>query len=97
LFCRKLKFNIYVPNSFTPNGDGLNDEFIVKGTHILDFKMQVYNRWGELVFETDDYKNGWDGKFKGSNCPVGVYFVILNVKGTSTQKKNFSTTVTLIR
>ncbi|MEA3494747.1 MAG: PKD domain-containing protein, partial [Bacteroidota bacterium] len=95
--CVETPCNLYIPNSFTPNGDGLNDEFIVKGTYILDFQMQIYNRWGELVFETNDYKKGWDGKYKGSNCPVGVYFVQVFAKGTNSQKENFSTTVNLIR
>ncbi|MFM7823077.1 MAG: gliding motility-associated C-terminal domain-containing protein, partial [Bacteroidota bacterium] len=49
--------NIYIPNSFTPNGDGLNDTFGAIGEAIGEYTMQVFNRWGQLVFESSSYKN----------------------------------------
>ena len=65
---------IYVPNAFTPNGDGLNDAFKANPVGLSRFVMlQVYNRWGQLVFSTADPKQGWNGSFKGSPQPVGVY------------------------
>ena len=65
----------YVPNSFTPNGDNLNDVFMAQGTgwNESTFQLKIYNRWGELVFNTNDYKNGWDGKLKNKILPNDVY------------------------
>jgi len=64
---------IKVPNAFTPNGDGLNDEFRIMNAGILELmEFKIYNRWGELVFETNDITKGWDGTFKGkaSECRI---------------------------
>lgn len=65
---------IYVPNAFTPNGDGLNDEFKPVLENIAHFKMWIYDRWGKLVFETSDPDNGW--KAKNYNAGVYVYKII---------------------
>lgn len=72
--------NYYVPNAFSPNGDGLNDIFraIPVGIAQTDY-FRVFNRFGELVFETNQWLRGWDGKFKGKTQPVGTYVWI--VKG----------------
>ncbi len=59
-------FAIYFPNAFTPNSDNLNDGFTAKGHGIKDFKMWVYDRWGHLIYETDDITKPWDGKDKNS-------------------------------
>lgn len=65
---------IYFPSAFTPNNDGLNDIFqaTVFGRW-RSFKMDVYDRFGELIFSTTDYKKVWDGKIKGMPGSVGVY------------------------
>ncbi|MGB1039594.1 MAG: SBBP repeat-containing protein [Flavobacteriales bacterium] len=67
-------FNFSIPNSFTPNGDGLNDYFIHSGFGIDTEKyiFQIFNRWGELLYQTNEHK-AWDGKFKGQEVPDGVY------------------------
>ncbi len=87
-----------LPNIFTPNDDGLNDQFeaITKGDYD-DFYIDIYNRWGRLVFESRDTRFQWDGKDKqGQLCPDGVYFYIARttVKGTY---QDYRGTVTLIR
>lgn len=65
---------IYVPNAFTPNGDGVNDLFRVRGgAGIQEFLLQIFNRWGELVFETTDIQQGWDGTYRGKPQPPGTY------------------------
>ncbi len=67
---------IWFPNVFTPNGDIHNPVFKPEGVNIFDFRMMIFNRWGQLVFETNDFEAGWDGTFKGKECPEGVYFWI---------------------
>lgn len=71
----KLINTYFLPNAFTPNGDGLNDQFLPVGVLIgaTDYKLRVWTRWGELIFETDSPKAGWDGSFNGSDSPGGGY------------------------
>jgi len=57
--------NIYIPNAFTPNGDGINDVFKVRSGILRAMHLEVYNRWGNKVFESDDINKGWDGTYKG--------------------------------
>ena len=59
-------YAIYLPNTFTPNGDNKNDIFKVEGENIgmLNFSFEVYNRWGELIFFTDNPYQGWDGRVR---------------------------------
>jgi gliding motility-associated-like protein len=66
---------LFIPNSFTPNGDGLNELFNPVGNNdnIIEFYFAVYNRWGELIFETRDRNKGWDGTMNNQNVQIGVY------------------------
>ena len=91
--------DLYIPNSFTPNGDGRNDEFKVsfgKPTSYFDFK--IYNRYGQKVFESNDRYKGWDGKFKGFSQPMGTYIYVLTYALQSNDLfNNLNGTVILIR
>lgn len=64
---------LYVPNCFTPGNNGINDIFAPKGTDITDFHMMIFNRWGELIFETNDLSTGWDGKCRNTFVQQDVY------------------------
>ncbi|MGH1339483.1 MAG: gliding motility-associated C-terminal domain-containing protein [Aureispira sp.] len=64
---------VFIPNAFSPDGDGYNDELRVEGNNITTITLAVYNRWGEQVFETQDQGIGWDGRFKGTDLPPDVY------------------------
>lgn len=68
--------NIYIPNTFTPNGDGENDILFVRGTNIINLKFYIYNNLGERVFESESLHNGWDGIFRGDKqkSQVFVYY-----------------------
>jgi len=88
---------IYVPNSFTPNKNGVNDFFKAEGTEIIAYNLQVYNRWGELIFETNDMSKGWDGKFRNQDCPMDVYIWIVNYTGARENAKVLWGNVTLLR
>ncbi len=63
----KPSYVIYIPNAFTPNADGLNDGFGAKGVGIEKFEMQIYDRWGHVIFQTDDITKTWDGTVKGTD------------------------------
>jgi len=66
---------MYVPNTFTPNGNNRNDVFYVYGTGIVEFKMQIYDRWGMLLFESTSMTDGWDGTFMGNKVQQDTYVV----------------------
>jgi gliding motility-associated-like protein len=69
-----------LPSAFTPNGDGHNDTLFVKGGPFKSMYFRVYNSWGEVLFESTKQENGWDGTYKGSKVPLGVYVWILDVE-----------------
>jgi gliding motility-associated-like protein len=73
--------DLYVPNSFTPNGDTKNDLFKASyGDNVTEFRLQVYNRYGQIVFETRDKNKGWNGTFLGSKQPFGAYAWMIQYK-----------------
>ena len=91
----------FLPNAFTPNDDGINDLFKGKGifTGMADFKLQIWNRWGELIFETTDPNVGWNGqKFNTSGqSPEGVYLCIVGYTGPRGEKIQLRSYATLIK
>ena len=79
--------NIWVPNSFTPNGDGLNDIFKAESSaSVKEFNLYIYNRWGQLVFESKNISMGWDGKFFGEEAQQGVYTWVLTFQSDNSRK-----------
>lgn len=69
---------IGIPTAFSPNGDGLNDEFKILKTHnFLLTRFKVFDRWGQIVFETGDIHAGWDGTYEGERQPIGTYVFII--------------------
>lgn len=89
--------DVFVPNTFTPNGDGFNDIMYARGYKLGEIYFAIYNRWGEMVFETTDKNIGWDGIYKGRPADVGVFGYYIKVKcynGIETFKKG---NITLIR
>lgn len=88
---------VFVPNAFSPNGDGLNDVLYVRGDILVDIEFAVYDRWGEKVFETKDKTIGWDGTFRNKMCEPGVYVYYLQATCISGIKNIIKGNVTLIR
>jgi gliding motility-associated-like protein len=86
---------IWFPNAFTPNSDGLNDTFHPIGIGIEKFSMQIFNRWGTMVFETSSPENGWDGTYKGSLCPEETYVFKASYE-ISGEIKQVNGTITLL-
>ncbi|MDX5320781.1 MAG: gliding motility-associated C-terminal domain-containing protein, partial [Bacteroidota bacterium] len=73
ILVNRCPYYIIFPNSFTPNGDYLNDVFRAKAEHILEFNLIIYDRWGAVVFKSDDVEFGWDGRIKGEPAQQGAY------------------------
>ena len=65
--------SIFIPNTFTPNGDYKNEVFKISGDNILEFKILIFTRWGEIIYESDDMDRPWNGKHKGKPVPTGTY------------------------
>ncbi len=74
--------SLLVPNVFTPNGDGQNDEFRVAYKSIISFEAWVYNRWGRKVFYWNDPQKGWDGNINGKKAVPGPYFYVMKATGS---------------
>jgi gliding motility-associated-like protein len=90
---------IVIPSAFTPNGDGLNDIYKILATKNLTLKsFTIFNRWGELVFSSNDISIGWDGRFKDREQPIGTFvYYIEALKISNKDNYNITGTVTLIR
>ncbi|RDB06223.1 PKD domain-containing protein [Runella aurantiaca] len=71
---------IYIPDVFTPNGDGNNDVLNVFGDHLTDFELKIFNRWGEVIFYTNDINQKWDGSYRGSVYPPMSYPYVVSFK-----------------
>jgi gliding motility-associated-like protein len=71
---------IYVPNAFTPDGDGVNDIFKIYGRGFKTFRLIIFDRWGEKIFETIDPNSGWDGTYKGKELTPGVYVYYVDIE-----------------
>ncbi|MFN4233666.1 MAG: PKD domain-containing protein [Bacteroidia bacterium] len=92
------EYRIFIPNAFTPyNNDGLNDTFIPVMMGIKWFNMKIFDRWGELIFETDNPEQGWDGTFKGAKPKQDVYVYLVDVINVFGKRESFTGHVTLIR
>jgi gliding motility-associated-like protein len=76
---------LWMPNIFTPNGDAFNQRFLPKilAGEILEYSIEIYNRWGKMVYNSDDINEGWDGALfnRGNDCPEGVYFYVVRYTG----------------
>ena len=91
-------FTLIVPNAFTPgNQDGRNDVLYADGIGIKEFRIVIYNRWGKLVFESDDINKGWDGTLNGQLVQDGVYVYYANVVSYSGKSTSRSGSITLIK
>ena len=94
-------YTLYVPNAFTPNGDGLNDVFYAYGTNLQEFQLIILDRWGLKIYETTDLHEGWDGTYRGRDAQLDVYVwkVLYTVETLEGNMKNNEMigTVTLVR
>lgn len=87
---------VFIPNSFTPNGDGRNDVFRIYSNLVTSMDMKIFNQWGQQVFATTALNDGWDGTYKGKPQPMGVYIYAVRVTlvdGTESVRKGSVTLV----
>lgn len=90
--------DVIFPSAFTPNGDGNNDVlFALGGLRATDVSIEVWNRWGQLVFSTNDLSKGWDGNFNGTPAHTGVYAYLIKFTSVEGDKKRSKGNVTLLR
>ena len=82
--------HIYIPSAFTPNGDGINDTFGAKGEGIQNYHLYVYNRWGQVIFESTNPNQQWDGKYAGQPAEQGTYVYQLFASGVGDKGKTGS-------
>jgi gliding motility-associated-like protein len=99
--CVKDQLIIYVPNAFTPDGDGLNEVFLpilTAGYKPGSYELNIYNRWGERIFSTQDENEGWDGTYRGNPAQIGTYTYTIRLKDSMNNKVyTFDGRVSLIR
>ncbi|TDH25495.1 PKD domain-containing protein [Segetibacter sp. 3557_3] len=93
---------LFIPNTFSPNGDGANDVFYVRGRSMSIQSMQVFNRWGELVFDrknisVNNAADGWDGTFKGRKADAGVFIYVVTVSCSAGKPLKYTGNITLIQ
>ena len=89
---------MFFPNAFSPNGDGLNDVFEIKGTPIADFNLYIYDRWGGQIFSSHDFETKWEGNnMSGDPVPAGVYLYQVTGSDYLMQPISFKGTVTVVR
>ncbi|MFT7589385.1 MAG: gliding motility-associated-like protein [Limisphaerales bacterium] len=100
-YCRTIDIEfdgiVDVPNAFTPNGDGVNDQFYLGGFGMESVKFRIFNRWGELVFETNNPGQGWDGTFRGIAQEIDVYIYTVEAFFANGRKEELKGNVSLIR
>ncbi|HXB08561.1 MAG TPA: gliding motility-associated C-terminal domain-containing protein, partial [Puia sp.] len=95
--------NLFMPNTFSPNGDGVNDVFYPRGKSLYNVQsLSVFNRWGQMVFQRRDFpanteNMGWDGNFNGHPAPADAYVYIVEVICENAQVVAIHGTVTLLR
>ena len=87
--------DVFIPNAFSPNNDGYNDELGVYGNCINEVVFRVFDRWGAMMFEGKETKDKWDGKFKGTPVSTGVYIyqLIAKLKNGETVSKTGNVTI----
>lgn len=86
-----------VPTAFTPNGDGQNDLFLVRGGPFKTMNMRIYNNWGQFIFESNNQLEGWNGTFNGTEQPIGVFVWVVEVEMLNGKKIKKTGDVTLLR
>lgn len=90
-------FSIFIPNAFTPDGDGINDSFGAIGYGITEYNMYIFDRWGELIFESHKYGENWNGTTSGKESQIGVYPYRIDIKDINLKPHSFIGHINLVK
>lgn len=93
----RARESIYVPNAFSPNGDQVNDFFSVGKANLSSLNVVIFNRWGEVLYTSDDINFHWDGTYKGAPVQKGIYGYLITAKGNNGSDYNLNGTITLVK
>ena len=88
--------DLRIPNAFSPNDDGVNDVWKVAYRSLLDFKCWIFDRYGNQIFHFTDPSKGWDGKYKGKTVKPGVYYYVIEAKGSDGTKYKKSGDINIV-
>jgi len=91
------EFTFYIPNAFTPDGDGINDTFFGQGTNISEFNIMIFDRWGELLFTSDNLNAAWDGYYRGTESKPDVYVYVVKLRDDMGAYHSYEGHVTLVK
>jgi gliding motility-associated-like protein len=94
--CAKQFAKVYIPNAFVPNGINKIFKPVTVFVDKLDYTMKIFNKWGQLIFETNNPEQGWDGKVNGNLVQVGVYAYYIRIKNANGEYFQKWGTVTLL-
>lgn len=94
---KDCRTTVFIPNTFTPDNNGINELFNIKGSNIESFDGKIFNRWGELLFEWDNLNGGWDGTYKGSLVQEDTYVYRIHVRFIDNINENYIGGILLIK
>jgi gliding motility-associated-like protein len=86
-----------VADAFTPNGDSKNDTYFIQAKEVRSFHIDIYDRWGQTVFSSNDITQGWDGTYKGTAQPTGVYIIFFSLEYGKNKSIQRTANITLLR
>lgn len=88
---------MWIPSAFSPNGDGKNDKFSIKGIGLKKATWTIYNKWGQQVYQGNAIEEGWDGSFEGIRAKKGIYLYLIEAKSKRGKKLYKQGTLHLMR
>ena len=92
-------FTFYIPDAFSPNGDGINDVFMPRGSYVKSYEMYIYDRWGQQLFHSTDINNGWNGTTKGGSttCQEDTYVYLIKLTDSQGNDHSYTGNITIIK
>ena len=92
-------YTLYIPSGFSPNGDGINDVFMPKGSYVKTYEMYIFDRWGMQLFHSTDMNTGWDGTAKGGSslCQEDTYVYLINITDTQGNNHSYTGAISLLK
>jgi gliding motility-associated-like protein len=91
------RYMLKIPTAFTPNGDGMNDQFLITGNGVREFRLNIYNRWGSMIFTSSSISNSWDGMVNGEPAPSGPYVYRIFFRDENDEVSEYTGSITIIK